>query len=289
MGTGVMFDNSVLEHLDALDQAEKVGLREAFRSSRLYVDLTTELVEEASGLLGRDPELLFRVARELLALWSGRTMFDLVSIVRSELEGRVRVHLPESMTVKIGRWLRDLSNGRRFRDADRLLRGVRAQKDSQLVTFKKMQDFHSAHRTAWEQQHGKRLPRPQLFEDFEPWWNEARVTLLIPGCVRWLSDPEPERRARDIVSCPERYPYTAAWLRTLGARFFLLSREEKVHLGDGHDCTQVGSMVDLDWLVTEDRRVHRIFGWVWQGTKKRVLRFHDFVREVLGQPVAGPS
>ncbi len=276
MSIRITFDNNVLDKYEGLPQDQRQSLSNSLKSHYISLYPSPEFIEEMLSIIeSKRAELLSPRAAWLLEVLSGRPLCYHGEIIISELSGERNLFLEAGTSRRLHEVLKSISNGYWPTEFDELGQQLRNKKARYVADYKVEQDRFRAHFG-----YGKIDAGPKTLEVFEEkYWDEWRQQLVEDIC-RKSRIPHPESRSKEILNHVIDFPYLNVFLKVQAVMYywyFVLNR--KIEAGDLYDAGQLVYMAGLDWMVTEEKKLHEIFGMVFSAPK-RIMTFDQFTNAI---------
>jgi len=270
----VLFDNNVGDNYDQLSPMEQTLFAATFHSHKFSLYMHYDLLEETTRL-SESPQrghLLSKRITWLLDL-GGRLLADGCDIIESEIAGNTRIFEPAGEATELRAALKRVAaSGNTFTSKplpphDSLPQRIFQNEKAQQASFRRMignpadakKDYpsYSAFKTKWLLPN-LTLAATNVFEE----WKLDKTKLDL------------------VVSNPSRFPYFHLHLEIYFCWVYLVFIENmRVGEGDSHDRDHLLYMHGLDLLVTDDKRLTRLFHLV-HAPPKRVVSFNEFMASV---------
>lgn len=209
----------------------------------------------------------------VLQFLKGRLLNRPECIVASEMAGQVDLLMPDAVVNQVKAVLRQIAGGHVPASARKIADAAQEKKI-------KARDYYKGHQSRLRQIASSKemsaLAGTTFEEFYQRYWTKHGYSFVNQFCNVY-EVPDPDSIAVRVLSEPDRYPYSTAFLKIIAyALYHYLVTDRRVDEGDMYDFRQLTYMEGLDLLVTDDRKLREIFTQVGAPTK-RVLTPAEFM------------
>jgi hypothetical protein len=245
-------------------EREKHSLLSCRDRGSIEVFLSLESLEESTALYVDEPKLRTR-AEVILAFLRDRLLARPEDIVDSELRGHTQLLECSRSLEAVRAVFQQVVGGQVPSSIPKIAARATGMKRRTVAYYRTTQD----QLRSLPKQTLRELARKSYPEFHRAYWDKHGMTYLTRfASARGIEAPE--EVARHALDAPAQFPFTTTLMTVVSRllhRYLVLNR--RIDEGDAYDVRQLIYMPGLDALVTDDRKVHQMFGELY-GTSKHV-------------------